>query len=346
MDTRQRIRLGLLVLLAISVTGTCWYWFIEGWAFMDALYMTVITVSTVGFAEIRPLDATGQVFTIALIVFGVGAVLYSLVALWAEVLESELFQVGRRRMQRQLAKLEGHTVVCGFGRVGRTIAEMLHADGPIVVVDTVEEHCDRAVNAGYFAVHGDATDDAVLKQARLSRAAILVVSLQSDGDAISVALSSHAQNPDLHVVARANASHNEAKLLQAGVDHVVNPLKIGAKRIAAFALQPAVADFIDVVMHGGPLEYSLEEMVMPTDSPIDGLALSEARIRDGSGGALILALRDAAGTFHSNPPPSTSLRAGTTLIVIGTADQHRALGEYLRTGDVRVGNVDATGTGE
>ncbi len=346
MDARQRIRLGLLVLFAIAAAGTAWYWFIEGWSFMDSLYMTVVTVSTVGFAEIRPLDATGQAFTIALIVFGVGAVLYSLAALWAEVLESELFQVGRRRMQRQLAKLDGHTVVCGYGRVGRTIAEFLRSEGPVVVVDTVEHRCDRAVTAGYFAVHGDATDDAVLAEAGLARASILIVSLQSDGDAISVALSAQAQNPDLHVVARANASHNEAKLMQAGVDHVVNPLEIGAKRIAAFARQPAVADFIDVVMHGGPLEYSLEEMVLPTNSPIDGLVLSEARIRDGSGGALILALRDAQGTFHSNPPPSTSLRAGTTLIVIGTAAQHRALGEYLRTGDVRAGNVDATGVAE
>jgi len=340
-EARRRIRTGVLLLFTIAVIGTSWFWLAEGWSFMDSLYMTVVTVSTVGFSEIRPLDGSGRLFTVFLIVFGVGAVLYSLAAVWAEVLESELFHVGRRRMQRQISKLEGHTVLCGYGRVGRTIASILCESGPVVVVDTQEVRCDEAVDAGYLAVHGDATDDAVLDRAGLPRAAILIVSLESDGDAISVALSAQAQNPDLHVVARANAAHNEAKLAQAGVDHVVNPLEIGAKRIAAFARQPAVADFIDVAMHGGSLEYSLEEMVVPDNSPIDGLALSDARIRTASGGALVLALRDAQGTFHSNPAPRTPLRAGTTMIVIGTTAQHAALGEYLRTGTVP-GNVDET----
>lgn len=345
MDTRRRIRSGVLILATVAVVGTGWFWFVEEWSFVDSLYMTVVTVSTVGFAEIRPLDSSGQLFTIVLIVFGVGAVLYSLAAVWAEVLESELFQVGRRRMQRQISRLEGHTVLCGYGRVGRTIASILRESGPVVVVDTEEERCDAAVEAGYLAVNGDATDDLVLDLAGLPKAKILVVSLESDGDAISVALSAQAQNPDLHVVARANSAHNEGKLVQAGVDHVVNPLEIGAKRIAAFARQPAVADFIDVAMHGGSLEYSLEEIRVPHNSPIDGLALSDARIRTGSGGALVLALRDAQGTFHSNPAPSTQLRAGTTMIVIGTTAQHAALADYLRTGAVPA-NVDASPSAE
>lgn len=329
MSTRDRIRLGLIVLLIVAATGTLWYWVVEGWAFVDSLYMTVVTVSTVGFEEVRPLDTSGRAFTIVLIVLGVGAVLYSLAALWTEVLENQLFQVGRRRMQQRIAKLEGHVVLCGYGRVGRTIAPMMRAEGDVVVIDHDAARCDAAVQADFLAVRGDATDDDVLSRASLPRAEILIVSLHSDGDAISVVLSARTLNPELRIVARANAAHNEEKLRRAGVDHVVNPLEIGAKRLASFARQPAVADFVDVVMHGGPLEYKLEEFVVPVGSPVDGVALADAGIREASGGALILALRDPHGAFNSNPPPTEPLRAGVTVIAIGTPDQLHALERFL-----------------
>ncbi len=329
MGTRERVRLGLAVLLVVAATGTLWYWVAEGWSFVDSLYMTVVTVSTVGFGEVRPLDGSGRAFTIVLIVLGVGAVLYSLAGLWAELLESQLFQVGRRRMQQRIAKLESHVVLCGYGRVGRTIARMMAEECDVVVIDQEVARCDAAIKAGFPAVYGDATDDDVLRGASLPRAEILIVSLHSDGDAISVVLSARSLNPDLRIVARANAAHNEEKLRRAGVDHVVNPLEIGAKRLAAFARQPAVADFVDVVMRGGSLEYSLEELLVPEGSPVDGVALSKARIREASGGALILALRDPNGAFNSNPPPSEPLRAGATVIAIGTAEQLSALEDFV-----------------
>lgn len=329
MSARERIRIGVLVLLAIATLGTTWYWFVEGWSFVDALYMTVMTVSTVGFSEVRPLDGTGRWFTIFLVVFGVGAVLYALIALWTELLESELFRMGRRRMQQRLAKLDGHVVLCGFGRVGTTIAALMREDLPVVVIDHETERCEAAVEAGYLVVDGDATDESVLRRASLPEAAVLIVSLHSDGDAISVVLSARNLNPRLRVVARANAAHNEDKLRHAGVDHVVNPLEIGAKRLAAFARRPAVADFVDVVMHGGSLEYTLEELVIPEASALDGVALADAGIRDASGGALVLALRGPSGVFNSNPPPDEVLRAGTTVIAIGTSEQLRALAGFV-----------------
>ena len=247
-------------------------------------------------------------------------------------------------MDREINKFEGHTVVCGWGRVGKAVAEdLVHAGHQIVVVDLDEE---RVANLPYPTIVGDATLDATLRSAGIGHANALIAALEGDAENLFVTLSARAIVPKLFIVARARQDESVSKLANAGADRVVNPQELGAARMASFVARPNVAEFIDVVMHGGALEYSLEEMVVPTKSPIDGLPLSEARIRDGSGGALILALRDAEGNFHSNPPPSTSLRAGTTLIVIGTADQHTALGEYLRTGAVRVGNVDATGVGE
>ncbi len=145
----------------------------------------------------------------------------------------------------------------------------MREDKEVVVVDSKPARYEAALAAGFLCVNGDATDDDVLCRAALPRASILIVSLQSDGDAISVVLSARVLNPDVRIVARANAAHNEEKLRRAGVDHVVNPLEIGAKRLAAFAQQPAVADFVDVVMHGGSREYSLEELVVPQGSPVE-----------------------------------------------------------------------------
>jgi len=287
------------------------------------------------------------VFAIGLQVFGVAAALYTLGGVFQELFEAQLLRFGRRRMDRRIDSLSRHVIVCGFGRVGARIATLLAARGSaLVVVDLSEERCDRAARDGHLAVNGDSTDDGVLRLAGITRASTLVVSLASDADAISTVLSARVLNPGARIVARANAESSEDKLRRAGVDRVVNPLSQGAQRLAAFAQQPAVADFLDVVVHDGSLEYRLEELTVPPGSPLVGVSLTEAHVRARTG-ALVLALRHGDGTFLSNPPADTVLTDGVTLIVIGTEEQLRGLERHVGVAAPGVGpsGVGPSGVG-
>jgi voltage-gated potassium channel len=329
---RRRVRLGLLLLTAVVVVGAGWFWLVEGFGLVDAIYQTVMTVTTVGFAEIEPLGTRGRIFVSVLMVVGVGVALYAIVGLIEDVLEHQLGRWGRKRMERQIERLHGHVVLCGYGRVGRGIVPMIEGRSEVVVIDREAERVERAQEAGLFALEGDATDDDVLLAAGLARAGTLIVSLQSDADAISTVLSARAISSTVRIVARANAENSEAKLARAGVDHVVNPLRLGSVRLATFALQPAVADFVDLVGPSAGEAFRLEQLVVPATSPFAGRRMAECRLREQTG-ALVLALRGPDGEFESNPGGQAVLAAGTTLVVIGTPGQLAALDEWLRAGD-------------
>jgi voltage-gated potassium channel len=325
----RRLRFGLAALIGIVVAGTVGYVAL-GFPWLDALYQTVTTVSTVGFREVQPLSAGGQVFTIVLILVGVGTALYTFTQVLEVVVEGHVQEVlGRRRMEREIARLAGHVIVCGFGRVGRNLAQYLTGAGEDVVV--IENDPERAAAAGEAGnvVRGDATIDEVLKEAGIERARVLVTALTTDAANLFVTLTARSLSAELFIVARARVESSEAKLTQAGADRVVNPQGIGGARMAAFVLQPHVAEFLDVVMHDGSLEFRLEEVPLPHGSPLAGHSLREAHIRD-STGALILALRDSGGDFTTNPPPETVLEAGQILIAIGTEGQLKALADAAR----------------
>lgn len=327
MDPWRRLRLGLAALAGIVVAGTVGY-VILGLSLLDALYQTVTTVTTVGFREVEPFTATGQVFTIVLILVGVGTALYTFTLLMEAVIEGQIqVLLGRRRMERQIARMSGHVIVCGFGRVGRAIADYVSKAGQEVVV--VDKDPERIATVRHAAVQGDATDDRVLRDAGIDRAKVLVSALTTDADNLFVTLSGRSLRPDLFIVARARIEESEAKLAQAGADRVVNPQSIGGKRMAAFVLQPHVAEFLDIVMHDGSLEFRLEEVAVPAGSPLAGASLRDAHIRDHTG-ALILAMRDEHGRFTTNPPPETVLYAGQILIAIGTEIQLAALAAAAR----------------
>jgi voltage-gated potassium channel len=328
---RRRVRVGLALLFAVSAIGTAWYWLVEGFGFVDALYQSITTLATVGFSEVHPLGTRGRLFTIVFIVVGVGVALYTLSAVAGELLENQFGRLGRWRMDRRIDSLRGHVVVCGFGRVGQEVTPLVAPRAQVVVVDTATSCVEAAEDAGLLTVLGDATEDDVLERAGVARASTVVVSLASDADAISTVLSVRALNPECRVVARANAASAEAKLVRAGVDHVVNPLALGARRLATFALQPAVADFMDVVMPDGPVEFRLEELLVPEGSPMAGTTLGGSGLREATG-ALLLAVREPGGEFSSNPGPATELRVGATLIAIGTDTQLAALADRLGRG--------------
>jgi len=318
------VRFGLAALTGVVVIGTLGY-VAFGFPLLDAMYQTVTTISTVGFREVHPLSTGAQIFTMGLILGGVGTVLYSFTVLLEGVVEGQIQEVlGRRRMDRQIAQMAGHVIVCGFGRVGRNLAHYVSAAGQDIVV--VENDPARAATAQgtVHVVRGDATSDEILREAGIERARVLVTALNTDADNLFVTLTARSLRRDLFIVARARVESSEPKLAQAGADRVVNPQGIGGARMAAFVLQPHVAEFLDVVMHDGSLEFRLEEVALPQGSPLAGKSLREAHIRD-STGALILALRDSGGEFTMNPAPETVLCAGQILISIGTEAQLKAL---------------------
>ena len=254
-----------------------------------------------------------------LILTGVGTALYTATVLLESVVEGRLTdRIGRRRMQRTIDDLTGHVVLCGWGRVGRTIERHLQMAGEDVVV--VETDLERYDVMEGLKVWGDATDDKVMTQAGIERAAVLVTAVDSDADNLFVALSARARCPELFIVSRVRDEANEAKLRQAGADRVINPQQIGGGRMAALARSRNVADFLDVVMHDGSLEFRLEDVAVPGGSTLAGKTLREAQVRDTTG-AMVLAIRDGDGEFATNPGPDTVLSEGDVLIAIGTEEQ-------------------------
>jgi voltage-gated potassium channel len=328
MNDWGRLRLALAVFACVMVAGTVGY-LILGFTLLEAIYQTVTTVTTVGFREVRPLSDAGIVFTIVLILLGVGTALYALGVLIQTLVEGDLHDVfGRRRMERRINELTDPVIVCGWGRVGRAIAkDVADAGATPVIIDRDEP---RLATSPFPTVLGDATDDDVLRRAGLDRARALVAALDSDAGNLFVTVSARALRPDVFIVARVRVEESVQKLSRAGADRVVNPQSIGGARMAAFVLQPHVTEFLDVVMHDRDIEFRLEEVTVDVGSPIVGHTLREARIREHTG-ALVLALREGNGAFSTNPSPDSTLVGGQVLIAIGTPTELAALTDLAAT---------------
>jgi voltage-gated potassium channel len=295
---------------------------------LDAVFQTISTITTVGFNSPHPLSNAGKAFTMALILVGVGTALYSLSAVFELLVEGHMRDLVRRRnMERSIDKMTGHVIVCGWGRVGKEVATFLsNAGHDVVIIDRSEE---RIADTPHAWVCGDVTDDETLERAGIMRAATLVAALDTDADNLYLAVAGRSMKPDLQIIARARNESSEAKLLRAGVDRVVNPQKLGGDRMASFVTQPHVVDFIDVVMHDGSLQFRLGELDVSASSVLSGHTLRSAHIRDRTG-ALVLAIRRPDGSFETNPPPDSAIRAGDVLISVGTDDQLDALAKFAR----------------
>jgi voltage-gated potassium channel len=299
---------------------------LEGWQVVDALYMTVITLSTVGFSEVRPLSSEGRLFTTALIVSGVASVGYLFSAISHNIVNGELHgTLRRRRMQKSVDHLKGHYIVCGFGRVGREVVENLRQkDKSCVVVESDSVVLD---NSDVLHINGDAADDDILREAGIGRAAGLVAVTGSDATNLFITISAHTLNPELNIVARANQPTTDAKLLRAGATKVISPYTLGGRRIATQLLYPSVTDFMDVVLHSGSLELWLEELKVEVDSDLHGKTVAEVEVRRRTG-ANVLALVRHDGTRNSvvsNPPATMRIEPGDVVIALGTKDQLQAL---------------------
>lgn len=318
----RHVRVAILALAVVVLGGSLGYWAL-GASPLDSVYDTITVITTVGFRESKPLAGGEKVFTIFLILAGVGTALYSLGVIIEVLLEGQLAAIfGRRRMERRIAGMAGHVIVCGWGRVGRVVADHLTARGIEFVVLDVD--ADRLAGVPFPAIVGDATDDAVLREAGINRARALVAVMSNDASNLYVTLSGRSLNPRLFIVGRARVVDSEEKIRRAGADRVINPQAIGGARIAALLFQPHVSEFLDVVTHEEGLEFRLEEVRLPPGSPLAGATLGDSHIRARTG-ALVLALRQPDGSFLTNPPPETVITAEQVLIVIGTAVQLKEL---------------------
>ncbi len=331
----DRLRKAALALGGIVVGGTAGYMVLEGWSFLDALYMTMITISTVGYGEVRELDASGRLWSIALIITGASVLVYATGSFVELVMEGTIRgYFARRRMEDAIDKLQGHYVLCGYGRVGRQVArEFASEDVDFVVIDREPSEVERCLGEGYLALLGNASDDATLQAAGVGRARGLVAAVDSDADNLFVIFSARRLNPGLRIVARANSEESAIKLKQAGADRSLSPYVVEGRRLAAFAIQPEIVDFLDVVAHSKRgLKFSLEEIEVPAGSPASTGAPRTIKAAEQTG-AKILAVIDKDGNVDATLSAHDEIPPGTTLIVLGTGEQIAALERFIEDGE-------------
>lgn len=328
---RKELVRGGVVLASIVLIGTLWYWLVEKWTLAESAYMTVITLSTVGFSEVRPLGERGRVFTVALILMGLLTIGY-IVNRFTEALIQGYFQEGIKLRQEKslIESLDQHYIVCGFGRTGRHVAREFFAEGiPFIIIDDNLEEVEEIKQLGYTVILGDATLDESLVRAKIDRAICMVTALPSDAENLYTVLSAKTLNPRIRAIARASNEEAVQKLQRAGADAVVSPYITGGKRLAAAALRPQVMDFVDGIITGSNRSYYLEEFLIDSGNcPFVGKSLREARLRSQSG-ALVLAIRRFDGNLIAGPTGDSLILERDALICMGTAEQLRDLNKIL-----------------
>jgi voltage-gated potassium channel len=329
---RYELLTGILVFLAVMLIGTLGYEIIEGWNFLDALYMTTITLGTVGYGETHPLDEKGRIFTIALILMGLISIGFIVNRFTEAVVQGYFQEVISLRQQKHLMEiLDRHYIICGFGRTGRQVTAEFASEQDItfVVLDKDIEQVQQAEQLGYMAVLGDASLDETLQRVSIERALCIVCTLPSDAENLYTVLSAKTLSPEIRAIARASSEEAMKKLRRGGADEVISPYITGGKRMAAAALRPQVMDFVDGIISGANRSYYIEEFLIDAAvCPQVGHTLNEARLRSNSG-ALVLAIRRADGTLLGGPNANTILLDGDVLICMGTSDQLRQLNKIL-----------------
>jgi voltage-gated potassium channel len=334
-DVSGIVRRGLFALLALPLlllAGGLAYVVVEGWSLGDGVYMTLMTITTVGYRELHPLSEAGRWVTAAVIVAGVSWLAVWFATVTSFFIEIDVFHLFRgRRMEREIAALRDHVLVCGVGRTGtQVVAELLRSSVPYVAIDRDETHllALRKEAPHLLIMQGDTTRDDVLVQAGITRARGLVAALSQDTDNLFVTITARALNPGLNIVARANDDDNVAKMYRAGADHVVSPQRIGGARMASMLLRPGVISLLDVLTRGAGGPIALEELVLEPGSELVGRTLEDARIRQRTG-ALVVAIRSRetqpAAPFRINPPPAELLAEGDKLVALGEDRQIQAL---------------------
>ena len=331
---KRLAQIGVLF-LAVFTAGTTAFMVVEGWPLMDAVYMTTITLSTVGFQEVHPLSTGGRLVAIALILGGTGSLAYGLSVVTAFIVEGELRDIlGKRRMEKQLAGLHGHVIVCGAGETGKHVVdELLKTRTPCVVIErnlVGTKHIERF--GPVPVVEGDATDGEVLKHARIEAARGLIATLPSDKDNLFVILTARELNPTLRIVTRAIEDESPPKLRKAGADAVVSSNQIGGLRMASEMIRPRVVSFLDTMLRDSQRVMRVEEAEVLPDSPVIGKTLGDLDLFKRVGLVIVARRRATDGNYEYNPSPSSHLSVGDLLIVCCEPDQAEALRAVLAKG--------------
>ncbi|MDI6802011.1 MAG: potassium channel protein [Thermodesulfovibrionales bacterium] len=321
---RKRLILSLVMITLIIAFGTIGYMGIEGWSFLDSLYMTIITIASVGYKEVHDLSRNGRAFTIILIISGVGTLLYALNNVAKIILEGELKEVfGRKRLGKKIKELKDHYIVCGYGRMGKIICrELMEKNIRFIVIEKSPEIMVEKENI--LLMEGDATKDEILRESGIEKARGLISVLPTDAENLYVVLSARELNSALFIVARAGEERSEQKLLRAGADRVVSPYHIGGLRIAHTVLKPAVVDFIEFATKSGNIDLQMEEIIINENSKLAGLTLDECGIGRELG-VIIVAIKETTGDMKFNPTSKTAIKTGDTLIALGESSKLREL---------------------
>ncbi len=319
MNPVKQLKLSLLVLLLLVSLGTAGYMLIEGWRVLDALYMTIITLGTVGFQEVHHLSDAGKVFTILLIIVGVSVIGYTVGKL-AQIMFEGQFQrfIGRQKLEKEIDALRDHYIICGYGRIGSLICrEFAMKPLPFVVVESNPAVIEKLEEDKHLFLRGNATEDETLLKAGIRRAKGLVSVVTSDTENVYITLTARGLNPNLYILARSGEPGSELKLKRAGANKVVSPYQIGGSRMAHAILRPNVVDFIEIATgRGGHYDLQMEEVTIPERSSFAGMNLLDSGLRRDTG-VIIVGIKKKSGKMVFNPDSSTSLDSEDTLIVLG-----------------------------
>ncbi len=323
----RKIFLVLSLFVGIILCGSFGYMFLEHLSFWDSMYLTIITIATVGYGDLVPVSAGGKVFTIFLLFAGAGLVMYTLSKITEAMVEGSLRKMlERRKMDKKIARLHDHFIICGFGRIGQVISEILaDADRPFVVIERDPEVLREIDQLGYTLVEGEAEEDEILHVAGIARASGLIAVVSTDADNLFITLTARGLNPSLFILARSSGSKGtRTKLLRAGASKVISPYYIGARRMAQLLLRPTVTDFIDLAMYAGELGLKLEEIPVSEKAVFADKNLMESGIRKRHD-IIVVAIKRSAGDMLFNPKPDTMILPGDIMIVLGEADHIIAL---------------------
>jgi len=314
----RQLQLAAGLLVIVLAVGTVGYVVIEGWSAWDAFYMTIISVSTAGYKEVHDLSRAGQVFTSALLIFGVGTAFYAFTLIVAGVIESRLHpRIQEKRRSRMIDQLNEHFILCGAGRIGLIIADEFRRQGvPFVVIDRDPAAVQAVLERGDLAVEADASREDILRRLRIDSARGLIAALGSDAENVYAILTARGLRPELFVIARADSDDAGRKMLRAGANRVVSPYQIGAIQMAQTALRPAVVDFVEFATSSENLELAMEQVSIGPDSALAGRTILEANLRQRFG-VIVVGIQREDGTMEFNPPPDAMMRAADQLVVLG-----------------------------
>ncbi|UCF63592.1 MAG: potassium channel protein [bacterium] len=321
--TVQQLKIAVLLLVGVILFGMMGYMFIEGWNFFDAIYMTIISITTTGYKEVHPLSDAGKIFTLFVIIFGVVAIALIGGRLAQFFVETYVFR--RRRMEKKLKVIHHHYIICGFGRMGKKICEELHTNkAEFVVIEKDHKEIENLRDRDFVYIEGDATDDETLLRAGIKEAKGLVAVLPTEAENVFTTLSARVLNPNIFIVSRAVEEETESKLLKAGANRVVKPYEIGGHRMTQVLLRPGVVDFIDIIAREKRIDLQIEELEVHSGSSLIGQKLVEAPIRNKLN-IIIVAIFRPDGTVIYNPQSNVVIEEKARLIVIGEENNIKEL---------------------